>query len=621
MNKLDKVVLQYLKINTNNALLITGKWGVGKTYYYKNHLQPLISNTPTLNDSGVNYQPIYVSLFGIKSLEQLQTEIFLSLYPFLKTKEFKIGTSLGKVLLRGILQFNGLPDFTNIINDISIQKQEIVKYEKLIICLDDLERISPSIDQHDLIGFINTIIENTNIKMLIIGNETSIPGAHLSTLKDKVISNTIEYTLDLNSVFDSVINSKFAGSPSYTDFLGNEKRTVVSLYSGKTENLRTVIFSLSYFQNIYSIVSNFFSEKGIEEESGREVIVNLLKFTIAIALEYKSGNISYSDKKELNETKPLHIENSWNQLSKPSKGTHKYKTAFLSKYYPKYDYFFFDSIYHYITGGDIIESEILLMEIENNFHIEANHILPEYKVYKRLTLTNYQKLSDEEYIKLTKELFHNACLGLYEIGMYPQIFQMILRFNNPINFNIKEVENKIIQGIWKAKITSKFIKSLEGTMNFDEKTPFLESLTRIKEEALKVNEEIEKDSSKKVRDKLETLFYQDIQQFSLELYENQDIFKYDPLFNYFSVDRFANRVINSGNDFKSQLVTVLEERYLWNANSFMYLKEETLFFREVKQKLEDKLTKKTNVSGQLSQSLLSVLNSIVIKLSPEYKKS
>ena len=83
MEKLDKIIEHYLTMHTNYALLISGEWGCGKTYYYKHTLQALIENTPTVENNSKKYKSVSISLFGLNSIEQIQSEIFLSLIPLL----------------------------------------------------------------------------------------------------------------------------------------------------------------------------------------------------------------------------------------------------------------------------------------------------------------------------------------------------------------------------------------------------------------------------------------------------------------------------------------------------------------------------------------------------------
>ena len=53
MQKIINIVKDYLIKETNNALLITGKWGVGKTYFFDNILSEKIEETSIKGNESV----------------------------------------------------------------------------------------------------------------------------------------------------------------------------------------------------------------------------------------------------------------------------------------------------------------------------------------------------------------------------------------------------------------------------------------------------------------------------------------------------------------------------------------------------------------------------------------
>src|SRR5699024_285767 len=168
MQQLEEIVNYYLTSDTNYALMITGEWGVGKTYYFKNILRHQIKETPTFADNSKKYKPLLVSLFGLKSVEEIQTEIFLSLYPILKNKTVKLGASIGKALIKGIMHLKNLGEYYDYVSDVEVDKGEWVNFTELVICFDDLERLSENLNIEEFIGYVNSLVENENVKVLII---------------------------------------------------------------------------------------------------------------------------------------------------------------------------------------------------------------------------------------------------------------------------------------------------------------------------------------------------------------------------------------------------------------------------------------------------------------------
>jgi len=56
-------IQEYLGRQTDYALLIRGGWGIGKTFFFKNEINPIIKKTPTSFDDRINYELVNVSLY------------------------------------------------------------------------------------------------------------------------------------------------------------------------------------------------------------------------------------------------------------------------------------------------------------------------------------------------------------------------------------------------------------------------------------------------------------------------------------------------------------------------------------------------------------------------------
>ena len=99
MQKIINIVKDYLTKENNNALLITGEWGVGKTYFFNNILSKEIEKVSTKENENIKYTPIRISLFGVTSINDIEKRIILEIYPLLKNKGLKIGKGLLNVIL------------------------------------------------------------------------------------------------------------------------------------------------------------------------------------------------------------------------------------------------------------------------------------------------------------------------------------------------------------------------------------------------------------------------------------------------------------------------------------------------------------------------------------------
>jgi len=69
-------VKEYLEsINTNYAIMISGEWGCGKTYFIKDKVFELIK--------GNSQYPIYISLTGVDSEKSIEEKILNTLIRFI----------------------------------------------------------------------------------------------------------------------------------------------------------------------------------------------------------------------------------------------------------------------------------------------------------------------------------------------------------------------------------------------------------------------------------------------------------------------------------------------------------------------------------------------------------
>lgn len=181
------------------ATLLTGKWGCGKTYFIKNYIEK--------KSKEKKYKFIYISLFGLKDIPSVNDAIFEELHPILSHKGVKI---LGGVLKSAIkLGFKfDLGEDKNDETSVNIDFNKLnpfdnTEYKDLIFIFDDLERTL--ISTTEILGFINSICKNENIKTIIIANEDEINNDDKTykRFKEKVIGKSFTIHNDNESYWKS----------------------------------------------------------------------------------------------------------------------------------------------------------------------------------------------------------------------------------------------------------------------------------------------------------------------------------------------------------------------------------------------------------------------------------
>lgn len=192
MNKdeLTAYIKNYLENDkTRSAIMLTGAWGSGKSYYIQNVL------TNELNKC--NHDVAIISLYGLKTIAELNKSIYLELrakktlkklasknknketkksnklFNWLRKygKEAASGTALvGKTIIKGVAGFFNVPvEFSD--KDLEKLYTSINLNGKLIV-LEDLER--SGIDIIEIMGYVNNLVEQDGVKVLLVANEDEI---------------------------------------------------------------------------------------------------------------------------------------------------------------------------------------------------------------------------------------------------------------------------------------------------------------------------------------------------------------------------------------------------------------------------------------------------------------
>lgn len=215
----------YLKkdISNGKVIMLSGKWGSGKTHFWKNKIQTV------LNDKNKKIPNHYISLYGKTSIQEIKNEIFLKIFESVdsyevieKSKSFAKNTVnlassfFGAISILGVnLDISKISDksFENLekmLDDKKLKKTEEYLNSGAIICFDDFERKSKDIDLNDLFGFITQLTLNFNCKVVIILNDDVFEGEEkkiFSNVKEKSVSKFLKYEPSIKDLFDSIFDN------------------------------------------------------------------------------------------------------------------------------------------------------------------------------------------------------------------------------------------------------------------------------------------------------------------------------------------------------------------------------------------------------------------------------
>ena len=165
--ELNSYIKHYLEEDkTNTAIMLTGEWGSGKTYYVEKVL------TPFLQEEKKN-RCILISLYGLESLSDISKSIYMELRMKVLDKDYEAlatGKLIAKTIAKGAAGFFGI-DVNMSEDDLRKMYSSIDLSDKLLV-FEDVERSNIEIAQ--LLGYVNNLVERDGVKVLLVANENEI---------------------------------------------------------------------------------------------------------------------------------------------------------------------------------------------------------------------------------------------------------------------------------------------------------------------------------------------------------------------------------------------------------------------------------------------------------------
>ena len=276
-DKIIEHVEHYItKDKCKGAIMLTGEWGVGKSYFVQNELKIKLEEK--------NIKSIVVSLYGLKEIEEISKRIYFEL----KTQKFLEGKSritkniecidkvestikkyisrfnkaqltkaevavAGKTIISGLTSFFGI--------NLSIKDKDLEKIytsidlKDTLIILEDIERSEMPIKK--ILGYVNCLVDQDGVKVLLITNEKEY--LHY---KEGVIEET--------NAFTGIKTNKKGNfpTPETKEYLRIKEKTIND----------TMVFEGNYNVSIKSIILNYnkLHEKRFDSEDSCRKILDIM---------------------------------------------------------------------------------------------------------------------------------------------------------------------------------------------------------------------------------------------------------------------------------------------------------------------------------------------------------
>jgi hypothetical protein len=173
---LKKGLKTILKKDEPIVVSINGKWGVGKTYFWRKFKKDLIDK-----------KTAYVSLFGKETIANIRTNISLQVI----TKSEKVIDRAQKLAKSIKVPFVDISTLIALFDS-----QDFKSFKDVIVCFDDFERLSESLQLKEVLGFISELKEQKQCKIVMIFNKEELSKTDSKTLskfKEKIIDYEFNY--------------------------------------------------------------------------------------------------------------------------------------------------------------------------------------------------------------------------------------------------------------------------------------------------------------------------------------------------------------------------------------------------------------------------------------------
>ncbi len=152
------------------AVLIKGAWGSGKTYFVKNYIEH------QLKPNNKELKPIYISLFGVSSKEEIDSRIYEAVHNLINKPVSKLAFGVAKTATLIGCNILGGAAAQEAASRIIGESKKIGKFLKeckdnYVLFFDDCERAS--VDLVELFGFVNPFVEDDGLHCILIADEAA----------------------------------------------------------------------------------------------------------------------------------------------------------------------------------------------------------------------------------------------------------------------------------------------------------------------------------------------------------------------------------------------------------------------------------------------------------------
>lgn len=584
MSQIVESIINYIRNkNAAFAVMINGKWGSGKTYFFNDYLKDEIEKADK------NVCLIYISLFGIKTIEEIKSQILFNLITnYSNEKVFKKVKSKSDFSLWSLIR--SMPNSNNIFNISSLLysyfKKLINNGKNIVLCFDDFERTEVEIE--NILGCINHFIEHDSAKVIIISDESKIKDSSYKGIKEKVIGKTFIFDANIDSIVENII-CKYEYNENYYKFLGSNKELIKKVYElSCTNNIRSLKIAVNEFELLYN--------KASEYDFDSTYFKLMLRLYMALMYEIKKGEL---DLNILRNDKYVYFEKDNEKTEDADDFIRKY---FLDPY--TFNRCSFRFIINYIFDGYLNEE---LMETEL-----TNIIKKDMPYYIKLMQIGWYNMEDDDFNQVIDGVLNEIKLGEVQLISFYSVCVILLELKSKglisldIDYIIMEGLNKIEDNIniLEPNIKNNLLNHM-NVYNLNIEPENQERLSLIHTKVIEINKKIIEYHN---NENIKTDFIR-LSNNQVSIYEFFEKYSQKSIFNIIDINNFLLLVNKLSNTQLNSLFIVLDDRYKSIDNNLVYCELDNL--KILMDSLELKQNK--NVRNYHLENIKTMINNILYK--------
>lgn len=551
------------------AVMITGPWGCGKTYFIKQYLDEHCA-------SNGKKQHLYISLNGVAHTDDIDMALFQAAHPVLGSN---LAVTAGKIFMAtlkvGLKIDMDINKDGNTDGDVAVDPMAALSLPKFILStkgkllvFDDLERCL--LKPEEVLGYLNAFVEHGDEKVLIIGEEDHLnknSNERYRIIKEKVIGKTFRLTERIEEIFDDLISSEIY--PGTHVIIRRNNSHIVKLFQTvdketKKHNYRALKHALRDFEYFYPKIDSRFRENA-------EFVNDLFRVFITLDYELQIGNLSPD---EFSPTDPIAVELKKKLTEKDAKADAEPNSDKILKrhgfqYSPLYpsssNLIFLPELWGKILRNEQVDLDLVSDSVKNSSYFPSQQ--PEWVV-----LWHWRRIDDADAEKALKEV--RSKLGTLEYRsreVILHVFSILLGLSelNAIPETKDELLKKALDYL-ETLVSKKYLTVPERDSGFywahsgsfglgywGEGSDEFKKLVNLIDEA--VEKAVETDKQASVPTWL-TILRGSPEEF-LDSISSTGKYYRDPILKYFQPAEFVDAILGIPNE-KSWLISkILEKRY------------------------------------------------------------